>query len=147
MDVLIRKASPEDFPTLFALINAFATFQGAAEKVTITVEQMKAESNYFQCFVAESHNQEIVGFATFFPAYYSWTGKALYLDDLYVKEEDRHQGIGNQLLTAVIRHAKAIGCKKVRWQVSKWNANAILFYQRFGATIDEVEINCDYVLS
>lgn len=51
------------------------------------------------------------------------------------------------LLAAVIDLAKEQECKKVRWQVSKWNANAIAFYKSTGAAIDEVEINCDYILS
>jgi diamine N-acetyltransferase len=45
----------------------------------------------------------------------------------------------------VVNLAKREGCKKVRWQVSKWNEDAIEFYKRKGAVIDDVEINCDLV--
>jgi hypothetical protein len=37
-------------------------------------------------------------------------------------------------------------CKKMRWQVSKWNSDAITFYKSIGAVIDDVEINCDLYL-
>jgi diamine N-acetyltransferase len=107
---------------------------------------MKADENLFQCFVAEDENKKIVGYAAWFFAYYSWSGKAMYLDDLYVTEPARGNAIGSQLLQTVIDHAKASGCKKVRWQVSNWNAPAIAFYKKMGAWIDDVEINCNLEL-
>jgi len=146
MEVIIRRANEEDFPEIVTLIKEFSIFQGTPEKVMITVDQMREDKHLFQCLVAEE-NKEIVGFATYFFAYYSWTGKALYLDDLYVKEAFRKQGIGRRLLSEVIDLANRQDCKKVRWQVSKWNLNAIEFYNSIGATIDEVEINCDYIIN
>lgn len=147
MEMIIRNANEQDFQQVVSLIKEFSVFQGAPEKVTITAEQMTEDRHLFRCFVAEAENKEIIGFATYFFAYYSWTGKAVYLDDLYVKEEFRKNGIGRMLLAKVIDLAKEQECKKVRWQVSKWNTNAIAFYKSIGATIDDVEINCDYVLS
>ena len=146
MSISIRKATVQDFPAVFHLIKKFAFFQQATDKVSITLEQMIEDKEYFQCLVAETASKEIVGFATFFYAYYSWSGKAVYLDDLYVTESFRKQGIGKDLLLAIIDLAKEGACKKVRWQVSKWNTAAIGFYEKMGATIDEVEINCDYLL-
>lgn len=139
----IRKASTHDFPAILSLIQEFAVFQNTPEKVTITLPQMQAEASFFQCFIAETDAKEIIGFASFFFAYYSWSGKAVYLDDLYVTAPYRKQGIGKQLLGAVIQLAKDTQCKKVRWQVSKWNHHAIAFYTQMGAVVDEVEINCE----
>jgi diamine N-acetyltransferase len=68
------------------------------------------------------------------------------LDDLYVTDAYRKQGIGKKLLEAIIDVAKKEQCKKVRWQVSNWNNNAINFYKKMGAAIDDVEINCDLFL-
>src|ERR1044072_7558551 len=146
MRVTIRSVNEQDFHQVVSLVKEFSAFQGTPEKVTITAEQMAEDRNLFRCFVAEAENKEIIGFATYFFAYYSWTGKAVYLDDLYVREEFRKMGIGGMLLMKVIDLAKEHECKKVRWQVSKWNTNAIAFYKSIGATIDEVEINCDYTL-
>ena len=146
MEAVIRRAGQQDFKKIYSLIKEFSIFQGTPEKVTITVEQMTEERSLFQCFIAEVDNKEVIGFASFFFAYYSWSGKALYLDDLYVQEGFRKQGVGKKMLDAVIELAKTERCKKVRWQVSKWNLNAVDFYKRTGATIDEVEINCDLVI-
>lgn len=145
MELTIRRATEADYPQVLSLIREFARFQGAPEKVTITAEQMRQDAGLFQCFIAEEGGT-VVGFASFFFAYYSWTGKALYLDDLYVREAYRKRGIGKRLLEAVIALAGRERCRKVRWQVSKWNTNAIDFYKSMGATIDDVEINCDLVI-
>lgn len=147
MAIIIRKADQQDFATILRLIKEFAVFQKTPEKVTITLEEMIGDANLFQCFVAEAENKTIVGFASFFFTYYSWSGKALYLDDLYVKEAYRKLGIGKMFLEAVIAVAKNSQCKKIRWQVSKWNTNAIDFYKKIAASIDDTEINCDLPLS
>lgn len=146
MNVAVQRANEQDFSRILDLIKEFSLFQGAREKVTITLEQMIKERAFFQCFIAENEDRELLGYVSFFFAYYSWTGKAVYLDDLYVREVFRKQGVGKMLLQSVIDFAKKEQCRKVRWQVSKWNTNAIAFYKRMGAQIDEVEINCDLVL-
>ncbi|MEO5996414.1 MAG: GNAT family N-acetyltransferase [Chitinophagaceae bacterium] len=92
MNITIRKGMGQDIDVIFSLIKDFAIFQKTPERVTITPQQMLPEKDFFQCFVAETVSTEIVGFASFFFAYYSWTGKAFYLDDLYVKETFRGGG-------------------------------------------------------
>jgi GNAT superfamily N-acetyltransferase len=145
-NITIRKAGEADFASILLLIKEFAIFQKTPHKVIITLEEMKANGHLFQCFVAQAADATIVGFASFFFAYYSWSGKALYLDDLYVTESYRNQGIGEMFLEEIIALAKKQGCKKLRWQVSRWNENAINFYKKMTATIDDTEINCDLEL-
>lgn len=147
MNITIRKAVEQDFDTILSLIKEFALFQKTPEKVSITLEEMVANGNGFQCFVALTDDKKIIGFASFFFAYYSWSGKAIYLDDLFVTKAFRNNGVGKMLLHQIIDLAKNSGCKKVRWQVSKWNTNAIQFYQKMTAEIDETEINCDLILA
>lgn len=143
--MVIRKADEKDFSAILDLIKEFSVFQKTPEKVTITLDQMVREKDLFRCILALADNR-IIGFATYFFAYHSWTGKALHLDDLYVTEAHRKQGTGKKLLDAVIDLAKAQHCKKVRWLVSRWNLNAIKFYKKTGATIDETELNCALAL-
>lgn len=145
MEVTIRKATPDDFPAIFSLIKEFASFQKSEEKLVTTIDQMLEDENLFQAFVAVN-NKTVIGFCTFFYAYYSWSGKAVYIDDLYITDSFRKNGIGKQLLNTVITLAKESNCRKIRWQVSKWNTNAIDFYKKMGADIDEIEINCDLFL-
>lgn len=147
MNITIRKADQPDFPYILDLIREFAVFQKTPSKATITLEQMEKDKDFFQCFVAESEDQTIIGFASFYFTFYSWSGKGLYLDDLYVTGHYRKQKVGTQLLQSVIDLAKKEQCKNLRWQVSNWNKTAIDFYEKMGATIDEVDINCNLDLS
>ena len=106
---------------------------------------MILEKDYFQCLVAVDSDQ-IVGFATYFLAYYSWTGKSLYMDDLYVSKNYRGKKIGSKLLATVIAEGREQKCLRIKWQVSKWNTQAIEFYKSHGVVIDDVEINCELML-
>ncbi len=144
MKITIRKAIEKDFFEILSLIKELATFEKAPEKVTNTVEQMKKEKDFFQCFVAKTEEKEIVGIALYFFAYYTWIGKSLYLDDLYVKESFREQKIGTRLLKKIFEIAKKENCKRVRWQVLNWNKSAIDMYKKCGADIDNEWINCDF---
>ena len=146
MNIIIRRAVQHDFAGVHELIKEFAVFQKTPEKVSISLQQMINEQDKIHCIIAEADHSEIVGFATYFSAYYSWTGRAIYLDDLYVKPSFRNAQVGKNLLDAVINIAKEEQCIKVRWQVSKWNENAIGFYKKMGALVDETEINCDLYL-
>ena len=142
----IRPIAKADYKELISMFNEFATFQKMPEKMVNSVEQMTDESDYLNGFVVENDSGELIGYATYFYAYFTWIGKSLYMDDLYVKPDYRRQGLGQNLIDSVISKAKLDKCKKVRWQVSKWNQNAIDFYKSLGATVDNIESNCDYWL-
>lgn len=142
----IRSATERDFPELIKLFKEFAHFEKTPEKMVNSVEKMNKEKEFFNCFIAENSGGEIIGYATYFFSYHTWIGKSLYMDDLYIKTPYRRNGVGKNLLDAVIEIAKKEKCNKIRWQVSNWNKNAQEFYKRMGAEIDEVELNCDLIL-
>lgn len=117
MEFKVRQANPTDYNEIYKLIKEFATFIKTLEKVKITTDQMLRDQDYFKCLVA-TYEETIVGFATYFFCYYSWTGKTLYLDDLYVLEKYRGLGIGNTLFEEVLKIAQDENCLKMKWQVS-----------------------------
>ena len=145
MTVTIRKIDERDFLVLISLFKEFALFEKLPEKMTNSVEQMLREKEYLTGFVAVNDADEILGYATYFFGYYTWIGKSLYMDDLYVRPDFRGAGVGTKLIKEVIAFAKAGNCKKLRWQVSEWNQPAIDFYKSLGANVDAVESNCDLV--
>jgi GNAT superfamily N-acetyltransferase len=144
MNIKIRKATEHDFSAILILIKELALFQNSLEKVTYSVEQMKKDKDFFHCFIAENEKDEIIGVAYYFFVYFSWVGKSLYLDDLYVKESCRGHKVGTQLLKTVFQAAKDENCQRIRWQVSDWNKPAIEFYEKCGADIDKEQYNCDF---
>lgn len=144
--ISIRNAGEKDFSELIKLFKEFAIFEECEDKMINSVAQMNAEKHYFNGFVAHTNDNTIIGYATYFFSYHTWVGKSLYMDDLFVKEAFRKNGVGKRLIDAVIQLAKEENCNRVRWQVSNWNKNAQEFYKKIGANISDVELNCDLIL-
>ena len=143
MNYSIRQYKKSDLEAILKLIEELAIFEKAPEKVTNSVKQMEQEMEYFECFVAESDQGQIVGMALFYTVYYTWVGKSMYLDDLIVTKQWRGNGIGRNLLDKVIEKAKNSNCKRLRWQVLDWNEAAIKMYNNYGCKLDEEWLNCD----
>ena len=144
MNINIRKAAEDDFPAILSMIKELAEFEKSSDKVTNSIDQMTVERAYFNCFIAETEEREIVGIALYFFAYYSWVGKSLYLEDIYIKKQFRRQKIGTELLNKIFEVAREEQCKRVRWQVLDWNTGAIEMYSKSGAEIDTHWLNCTF---
>ncbi|WP_305982351.1 GNAT family N-acetyltransferase [Roseivirga thermotolerans] len=141
----IRKGVKSDLPSVLELIKELAVYEKALHEVEITLEQLEedgfGEEPVFQFLVA-TENEEIVGLALYYFRYSTWKGKAIYLEDLVVKESHRGKGYGQKLLDAIVEEARQTGLKQVRWQVLDWNEPAINFYKKLGAHLDDEWINC-----
>jgi GNAT superfamily N-acetyltransferase len=57
------------------------------------------------------------------------------LEDLFVYPRFRGQGIGRALISRVGAIARERGCGRFEWTVLNWNADAIAFYEKLGATL------------
>jgi GNAT superfamily N-acetyltransferase len=138
MEFTIRKARPEDMPSVIELIQELAEFEKEPEAVIITAEDLKrdgfGENPSFTCFVAEAAGK-IEGMALCYFRYSTWKGKTVHLEDLVVRENMRGKGLGNALYKRVIQFAKEEGVKRTEWVVLDWNTHARDFYSRSGATV------------
>lgn len=139
----VREGGEKDLPALLGLINELATFENSAGEVKNSVKLMKKQKELFRFFVAEEEGR-MVGAAVYFFAYYTWVGKSLYLDDLYVKPEFRRRKVGSMLVRKVFEVAGRERCQRLRLQVLGWNKGAIEFYKRCGGSISGEWLNCDF---
>jgi len=78
------------------------------------------------------YNDVPIGFANYIYNYFTWTGRGLYLDDLYIKEEYRGMGIGKNIFAYLAKTAVDTGCVRVEWIVLEWNEPSIEFYNSIG---------------
>ena len=143
MAITVRKGNPQDLPAIFEMINELAIFEKAPDSVKNSLQQMQEEKKSFDFFVAENGGK-IIDYALYFFAYYTWVGKSLHLDDLYVRPDLRGRKVGSMLARKVFGVAKREGCKRVRLQVLNWNSNAISIYKEWGGLISTEWINCDF---
>ena len=135
----IRPAAARDVPAVHGLIRELAEYERLTALCTGTADELAAslaaDHPAAEVLVAEVDG-EIVGFALFFPTFSTFLAKAgLWLEDLYVRPAHRAQGIGTRLLRAVAAVAVERGCGRFEWAVLDWNAPAIGFYERMGATV------------
>jgi GNAT superfamily N-acetyltransferase len=134
----IRFATKEDVSAILHLIKGIAEYEKLLHEVTATEEIL-----YDSLFVRKAaevllgeHDGEIIGFALFFHNFSTFTGKpGLYLEDLYVLPQFRHQGFGKQFFAVLMQIAHQRDCGRMEWICLDWNAPAIQFYsERLGAT-------------
>ena|SRR5436305_8198704 len=138
-NISVRLAKAEDVQLILQFIRELAEYERAPEQAVATEEDLLRDGfgprPLFHCLIAE-WNREPAGFALFFYNYSTWHGRpGVHLEDLYVRENRRGNGIGKALLSAVAREALANGCTRLNWHVLDWNRPAIDFYERMGATI------------
>jgi GNAT superfamily N-acetyltransferase len=134
----IRPATVGDVPIILELIKALATYERAPNEVTATGEGLtdvlfgeKPASEVLLAF----ENERAVGFAVFFHNFSTWLGRpGLYLEDLFVRPEDRGKGYGRALLVHLAKIARERRCGRMEWAVLDWNEPAIQFYRKLGAT-------------
>ncbi len=65
-----------------------------------------------------------------------------FLDDFYVEESSRRQGIGNQLIRFAMAEAKNAGADTFLLNVYEFNRGAIDFYDRLGLTTRARYMEC-----
>ncbi len=133
----IRPARVKDVPLILELIRDLATYERAPKEVTATEEQL-VDVLFGKKPVAEVllaiEGQSPVGFAVFFYNFSTWLGRpGLYLEDLFVKPENRGKGYGRALLIELAKIARDRGCGRMEWAVLDWNEPAIKFYRGLGA--------------
>lgn len=142
MDIKIRKATQEDYQSVFRLVKEFAAFLGKSENVKTTIDDFINQSDYFSCLLAENSKGDVIGYTLFSTIFHTWSGKSIYLDDLFVKEEYRQHSVGTMLVCSLIEYAKQNQVNSLNWQVLEWNESAIHFYKKMGATVGDDNINC-----
>ena len=133
----IRAATAADVPIILELIRALATYERAPNDVTATEDGLNkvlfGEKPAAEVLLA-FENETAVGFAVFFHNFSTWLGRpGLYLEDLFVRPEDRGKGYGRALLIHLAKIARDRGCGRMEWAVLDWNEPAIQFYRKLGA--------------
>jgi GNAT superfamily N-acetyltransferase len=135
----LRPAELRDVGAIVGLIRELAEFENLGHLLQVTPEKLRphlfGEKPVAEALVAESAG-EVVAFALFFTNFSTFLAQpGLYLEDLYVKPSQRGRGVGEALLTRLVRTAAERGYGRFEWSVLDWNENAIRFYQRMGAAV------------
>lgn len=141
----IRFIQDNELPELLALLRAKAEFDGNVQSFVATTDSLRAalfsESPMAKAIVAVESGS-VVGMATFYATFSSFIAKpCIWLDDLYVYEAHRSNGVGRALVKYLSALAHEQGCGRIDWVVATNNNQGRKFYARLGASIfDSVQL-------
>ena len=132
-----RPATIADVPVITSMIRELARYEHLEHEAVASEEGIAtalfSDGHHVSCHIAEVVG-EVVGFALWFLNYSTFQGApGLYLEDLYVKEEFRGQGLGTALMKDLAQLCVERGYQRFQWWVLNWNASSIAFYRSIGA--------------
>ncbi|CAG2176833.1 unnamed protein product, partial [Oppiella nova] len=78
-------------------------------------------------------DKQLIGIALYYPRYSPWTGRGVWLEDLYVTPEYRGTGVGVALMARVAKQTVLEGSNRLEWWCLAWNEKSISFYKKLGA--------------
>ena len=141
-DWTIGPAAPSDVPDLLGMIKGLAEYERLGHLVVADEarlhEALFGERPGVEALIARESgsSQSVAGFALFFHTFSTFLGRrGLWLEDLFVYPQFRGRGLGRRILSELAALARARHCGRFEWAVLDWNAPAIGFYEKMGATL------------
>ena len=141
----IRHIKPDDIAAFFALLIDKARFDGCPDALLATEASVRA--NLFaphpkmRALVAIADGK-LVGMATYHAIFSTFLMRpGLWLDDLYLDEPYRGNGLGRALIARLCVIAEEQGCARLDWNVATQNDAGKRFYRSLGADISD-EVQC-----
>lgn len=141
----IDLVNENELDDLLPLMRAYCEFYNRSEQIPLTNDDaLLAMSRALianpsregvQLIVRDQKEPTPIAFATIF---WSWStlggGRLAIMNDLYVSEQYRGQGIADMLITECARHAREHGALSLTWETSVDNKRAQAVYDRSGAS-------------
>jgi GNAT superfamily N-acetyltransferase len=136
--IAVRQARPDDAALIVAFIRGLADYERLLHEVKVGPDDIARDlfgpTPRAFCDIAEVDGAP-VGFALWFYNYSTFEGAfGIYLEDIFVVPEARGTGAGLALMRRLAQRCRDEGLKRLEWAVLDWNAPAIAFYDRLGAT-------------
>lgn len=137
-DLKIEKLTEKNFEYFISLIEKLAEYEKSnppdkEAKIRLKKDAL-SEKKFFEAYLGKI-NEKYVSCVVFFMTYSSYMAKPiLYLEDIFVLDEYRKQGIGQKMFDFCVKKSKEKGCGRMEWSVLNWNEPAINFYEKNKAT-------------
>jgi diamine N-acetyltransferase len=139
MEINVRRAYADDMKAVAKLIRELAAYERMAKRCHTDPKKLRADINArdqrIYCLLAETTYGEPAGVVLYYFGGYSSFSNTwqLYLEDIFVREEFRKNGVGRKLLGAVARKALERNSPEIAFSVLSWNTPAIAAYKKLGA--------------
>jgi GNAT superfamily N-acetyltransferase len=134
---VIREARPGDAAVLLEMFGELAEYEHLEHELHASEEQLDealfGARPAAEALIAELDSR-IVGYSLFFPTFSSFlASQGVWLEDLFVRPDNRGAGVGRALLAAVAARVRERGGERLEWAALDWNELALGFYRGLGA--------------
>ena len=137
----VRPAQPEDMAGVSEMARALAAHVEDADPgdgADALIRSGFGAERWFECLVAETNDEKLVGFALACRRYEAHMGRrSLWIGDLYVCPTARRARVARALLSGLAEHARGLGCTHITWELWRRNDVAQAFYAALGAHADD----------
>ena len=147
MSVTVRPLGDKDFFPWLGLFEGYSAFYESelTDQIALQVWSWLIDANNDLCgAVAVNDNGDFVGFVDYREVPRTLSGDlALFLDDLFVAEDSRGQGVGTQLMGFTKAYAREHTLAQVQLLTAADNATAQVLYDQVGKRTDWVTYEID----
>lgn len=137
--ITIRQATLSDLEALVPLFDRYRQFYGQPSDAGAARAFLAARFDHGESvlFIADGGCSP-AGFVQLYPSFSSVSLTRIFiLNDLFVSEHCRNQGIGSLLIKAAIEHAKTLGAARLSLSTAVTNQSAQAAYESTGWKQDE----------
>jgi len=129
----IKKVDEETFNEFVGLINKLAEYEKLEPPDDDAKKRLRQD-----CLSGKPKYQAFIGkigvipvsYMIYFFTYSSFLAlPTLFLEDIFVLEKYRKQGVGKKMIEFIKENAKREGCGRIEFTVLKWNKVAQQFYE------------------
>lgn len=144
----VRQAILSDIEALVPLFDGYSQFYGRESNLRGAREFLLARFNHGESTLFIAHEAGVaIGFAQLYPSFSSASlARTFILNDLFVSERYRKNGVGKLLIAAAVAFAKSLGALRLTLATAVDNTPAQALYHSCGWKRDEQFVGYHYPL-
>ena len=141
MSVTLRKGTDADAELIIGYLKKLAEYEKLGDMCNITAEvliKLMSEENGLHAVIAEQDGVPAGMMTWYVYKIATFSGRRVfYIEDVFIDESKRGEGIGSALFAEAKRLAAELGCARLEWKCLDWNKSAQSFYEKIGGNLSD----------
>ena len=141
MSVTLRKGTDADAGLIIGYLKKLAEYEKLGDMCNITAEvliKLMSEENGLHAVIAEQDGVPAGMMTLYVYKIATFSGRRVfYIEDVFIDESKRGEGIGSALFAEAKRLAAELGCARLEWKCLDWNKSAQSFYEKIGGNLSD----------
>lgn len=141
MSVILRKGTDADAELIIGYLKKLAEYEKLGDMCNITAEvliKLMSEENGLHAVIAEQDGVPAGMMTWYVYKIATFSGRRVfYIEDVFIDESKRGDGIGSALFADAKRLAAELGCARLEWKCLDWNKSAQSFYEKIGGNLSD----------